>query len=99
MAGCRRARWQLLGQWGGRRVAGSRISRWGQSVTRSGGKGQLEARGGSKGQMGWGTGGRMVAVRHWGGIPDRGGGYQTGMVRFQTGMVGFQTGMGLKDLP
>ena len=41
----------------------------------------------------------MVAVRHWGGIPDRGGGYQTGMVGFQTGvgyqtwMVGFQIGM------
>ena len=39
MAGCRRARWQLLGQWGGRRVAGGRSSRWGQPVTRSGVRG------------------------------------------------------------
>ena len=73
IAGYRRARWQLLGQWGGRMVAGGGSSRWGQPVTKSGGKGQLEARGGSKSQMGWGTGGRMMAVRHWGGIPDRGG--------------------------
>ena len=55
-------------------MVGDRSSRWGQPVTRSGGKGQLEATGGSKGQMGWDTGGRMVALGHWGGIPDRGGG-------------------------
>ena len=48
MAGCRRARWQLLGQWHGRRMAGGRSSRSGQPVTRSGGKGQLGARGAAK---------------------------------------------------
>ena len=68
-------------------------------MTRSGGKGQLEARGAARARRGRGTGDRMVAVRHWGGIQDRDGGipdrvgYQTGMVGFQTGMARFQTGM------
>ena len=61
-------------------------------MTRSGGKGQLEARGGSQGQMG---------VGHWrqdGGSKGTGVGYQTGVVGYQTGMgyqtemMGFQTG-------
>ena len=64
----------VAGAVGGRRVAGDRSSIWGQSVTRSGGKGQLEARGAVRARWGLDTEGRMVAVRHWGGIPDSSGG-------------------------
>ena len=38
MGGCRRARWQMLGWWGSRRVAGGMSSRCGQPGPQSGGK-------------------------------------------------------------
>ena len=69
MAGCMRARWQLLGVV---REAWSRSSRWWA------GRGQIRQQGAVRGQIGaamarwgWGTVGKMVAVGHWGGIQDR----------------------------
>ena len=64
MAGCRKARWQLLGYGGGgsRRVAGGRSSRWVQPVTRSGVRGSWRPDGGSKAQMGIGA----LGTRSWG---------------------------------
>ena len=109
MAGCMRARWQLLGVVG---LAWSRSLRWWASRDQIRGKGQLEARkeqqwpvgvehcrqDGGSGALGWDTRHRMGwGCRHM-------MGFQTGVgssnvvgyqtqVRYQIGMMGYQIGM------
>ena len=72
MAGCMRARWQLLGSVG---VAWSRME---QEFKTLGRQGPDQGQGAVRGQIGaamarwlWGTVGKILAVGHWGGIPER----------------------------